>query len=137
MNMGYNGNYNADGETKKPLILVMDDDKGIRSLLHAALTRFYDVICVDSAEDGLEQLKQVDPDLILTDYEMPGMNGIEAARYVRMEDTRVPIIMISGAACPDLCKKALCEGLDEFLCKPIDLGNLLMVIKRHLAAQFV
>jgi two-component system, OmpR family, response regulator len=110
-----------------PTILVVDDDPHIRTLLDRVLTRAgYDVA---QAEDGLAALAQVAahaPDLILTDVQMPRLDGIGLARRLTGPAATIPVILMSGERVPS-------EDAVPFILKPFALHTVLEVISYLLA----
>jgi CheY-like chemotaxis protein len=70
-------------------------------------------------------------DLVLTDVQMPVMNGIEATRRMRNEGFTGSIIAFSGSDDPDISKKCLNAGCDEFVNKPVTLESLALVVLSH------
>jgi CheY-like chemotaxis protein len=80
-------------------LLVIDDDEEVRAVVVALLQQMhYEVAEANSGEHGLRLLEQVEPALAIIDYLMPGMNGAEVARQVRLRTPNLPIIFISGYA---------------------------------------
>lgn len=85
--------------TRNKRLLVIDDDEEVRAVVVALLQQMhYDVAEADSGETGLRLLDQLEPALAIIDYLMPGMNGAEVARQVRLRTPDLPIIFISGYA---------------------------------------
>ena len=99
-------------------ILLVDDEEQIRKLLEASLQRRgYDVAV---ASDGIEALRQIRtkmPDLIVTDVNMPNMNGFELTRRLRADHrtARVPIVMLSARKQADDILTGYAEGADEYI----------------------
>jgi len=108
-------------------ILLVDDEEQIRKLLEASLQRRgYDVAV---ASDGIEALRQIRtkmPDLIVTDVNMPNMNGFELTRRLRADHrtARVPIVMLSARKQADDILTGYAEGADEYIAKPIEMAVL-------------
>jgi pilus assembly protein CpaE len=109
------------------VILLVDDEEQIRKLLEASLQRRgYEVI---SATDGIEALRQIRakmPDLIVTDVNMPNMNGFELTRRLRADHrtARVPILMLSARKAADDILTGYAEGADEYISKPVEMAVL-------------
>lgn len=116
-----------------PKILVVDDEPDSRIVTELWLaTHGYDVI---TASDGVEALTAIErecPDVVVTDYMMPRLHGVELCRRVRQGTTRsrVPIIMASAAASPPAAGEQL---YDAFVTKPVIFADLLALIRRLLA----
>lgn len=109
---------------EKKMILIIDDEKGIRELLRRFLRLYgFKAHSVNNGISALNLLKKEYFDIIITDYSMPGMNGIELTKIIRSLCPRALIIGISGADCNG--KDFLTAGADAFLSKPIRLRELL------------
>jgi len=121
-------------------ILVVDDDEYSRSFFEEALAPGgYKVYC---ARDGVEALQIVNiftPDLILVDYQMPRMDGLELSRLLReRRETRLtPIVMITGFMGTEMAVKALDAGVDDFLTKPSNPVELQARVRAHLRSKFL
>ena len=106
-------------------ILVVDDEWELRNLLTEFLTgEGYDVIQASNGEEALELAEKEEPQVILLDIEMPGIDGIEVCRRLKEEDkTRfIPVIMVTALEDRDL--DAFVEGADDFVTKPFSLVEL-------------
>lgn len=108
-------------------ILVVDDEEQIRKLLESSLRRRgYEVVL---ATDGIEALRHIRariPDLIVTDVNMPNMNGFELTRRLRADHrtARVPIVMLSARKQADDILRGYAEGADEYIAKPVEMAVL-------------
>jgi CheY-like chemotaxis protein len=108
---------------EKKTILVIDDDKGVRELLKEFLKLYgFEAYSIDSGISALNLLKNKYFDIIITDYSMPEMNGIELTRLIKAQYPNVSIIGMSGN-CEGL--DFLEAGADAFLSKPPQLHELL------------
>lgn len=103
--------------------LVVDDSRVARVMVGRMMTRLgFEVV---DAEDGAQALERLDPDnvpaAIVTDWNMPVMDGLELARKVRETSpfSQVPILMISSETDPRRVARALMAGVDEYLFKPV------------------
>ena len=106
-------------------ILVVDDEWELRNLLTEFLTgEGYDVIQASNGEEALELAEKEEPQVILLDVKMPGIDGIEVCRRLKEEDkTRfIPIIMVTALEDRDV--DAFVEGADDFVTKPFSLVEL-------------
>lgn len=110
---------------EKKIILIIDDDKGIRELLQKFLRlNGFEAHSVNNGISALNLLKKEHFDIIITDYYMPEMNGIELTKIVKSQYPHALIIGIS-ANCDG--KDFLTAGADAFLSKPLQLQELLSV----------
>lgn len=87
----------AAGEEKRPSILVVDDDHAFCETIARCLAqRGYDVTCADSGEVAAVAIGETQPDVIVTDVQMPGMDGIDLINWLRDQELDIPVIVISG-----------------------------------------
>ena len=119
----------------KDRIMVVDDDEAILKIIKKMLTNeFYDVNEASNGMDGLKQIFEQPPDLILVDYDMPGMNGIDFIKklktHSRMSD--IPVIMLTASDPEKTEIEALNMGANDWISKPIHKERLLVRIKRQL-----
>lgn len=114
-------------------IMVIDDDKMILMILKQTLSKEgYRVLTVASGEEGIAMLATSNADLVLTDYMMPGMSGIEVLSIIKQNQPLIPIIMLTGHGDVALTIKAIQLGAVDFIEKPIHSKELIEVIKRTL-----
>jgi len=117
----------------QPHILIADDDAFIRHFLTHTIARTRQCCTVSVAENGQQawQLYQQEgADLIITDNNMPIMDGIALTKAIRQEQSALPIIMVSGS--PDIQQQACAAGASIFLQKPLELQCLLVSIAQLL-----
>src|SRR5258708_17033407 len=115
-------------------VLVIDDDARLRQVLARLLrTSGFDV--VDEASDGEEALlalNKIHPDLILTDCQMPRLDGIAFVRQLRARGDQTPVIMLSGHGDPHQVVVAVKAGVNNYLPKPINPDVLIEKIEQTL-----
>ena len=116
----------------KPKILIVDDEKKNTKLLKAML-RYEDYHIIEnfSGEQALKTVDVVNPDLILLDVMMPGIDGFNVCRKLKQaEKTKIiPIVMVTALSEKQHRLKALEVGADDFLSKPVDTSELLVRVK--------
>jgi chemosensory pili system protein ChpA (sensor histidine kinase/response regulator) len=125
-------------EAPAPLIMVVDDSLTVRKVTSRLLSREnYRVATAKDGIDALEQLKDIVPDVMLVDIEMPRMDGFDLVRNVRAnaETTKVPIIMISSRTADKHRDHAFELGVNRFLGKPYEEGELLAQIAEYLGRR--
>jgi PAS domain S-box-containing protein len=113
-------------------ILIIDDDENDIKLLKGMLkSENYNLLSAFRGEEGLKIVADTPPDLILLDVLMPEMDGFEVCRRLKQEQkTRIiPVVMITALKEKEYCLKALEEGADDFLSKPVDKTELQARIK--------
>jgi CheY-like chemotaxis protein len=116
-------------------VLVIEDDAQLRQVMGIFL-RGLGVEVLAEIPDGRAALEHLSadgheqPDLILTDCQMPRMDGISLVRHLRARGDRTPVIMISGQQDPRIVALAYEAGVDEYLAKPLTSDSLTMAIGR-------
>lgn len=126
----------ADFPLPSPEIMVVDDDDFFREMLGDMLEEAG--FRVDMAEDGqvaLDKLIHRRPDLMLLDFNMPGLNGIDVMLQINKVDSglrTVPVIMLTGASEKDLVQKSIAIGAVDFIVKPSDQETILAKIRKQL-----
>ncbi|MCC6728949.1 MAG: response regulator [Chthonomonadales bacterium] len=114
-------------------VLVIDDDPRIRELLVGALLGFgYLVQTASSAETALALLRDTAVELALCDVRLPGMDGVEFARFMAAAYPDVPVVLLTGFGDADLARSALRQGACDFLTKPLDIDTIPIVVARNL-----
>lgn len=100
-------------------ILVIDDDKLVRKVFKLTLSKEgYDVLEAEDGRQGLQLIKTENPDLVLTDFQMPGINGLEVIAEITRLKLNIPVIMLTGYGDVSLTIKSIQKGAYEFLEKP-------------------
>lgn len=114
-------------------ILAVDDSLTMRELLRGALGEAgFDVMLAEDGQDALERLPQANPDLILTDLNMPRMDGFGLIDAVRkgVTATRVPILVLTTESAASLKERAKSAGATGWITKPFDEKSLIAAIRR-------
>jgi DNA-binding response OmpR family regulator len=119
-------------------ILIVDDMEANRAVVTRRLEKQnYIVSDVDSGRAALDSIQRIMPDVVLLDYMMPNMNGIEVLRHLRADPkTRtLPVIMVTARAEASATVEALEAGADDYVTKPIDFEVLCARIETQLAKR--
>lgn len=119
----------------KKTVLVIEDDANIRMALFCILNQ--DGFKVLQAEDGIDGLKlatKKKPDLILLDWMMPEMNGIDVLRRLRRRDAikDIPVIMLTAKGAISDVERGFAAGADGYITKPFDVAKISDCIKKKL-----
>jgi DNA-binding response OmpR family regulator len=105
-------------------VLVVDDDARFRRTLRLALDTFgYEVSDAADGEEATETIGVSAPDLIVLDWQLPGMDGVQTCRALKSR-WDAPIVMMSGSR-SNLREAALAAGASDYLAKPFSLSELL------------
>ena len=112
-------------------ILLVDDEEGIQLLYQEEFQdEGYEVISAFTGEEALEKFKSEAPDLVILDIQMPGMNGIEVLRQMKMFAPQLPVIL--STAYHEYKQDLSAWASDEFIVKSPDLQNLKEAVRKHL-----
>jgi DNA-binding NtrC family response regulator len=106
----------------RPRVLVVDDDLRVRELFYDLLRERYDVETRRDALTALDLLADFRPDVVVLDFNMPEMNGIEALRAIKEMAPTVPVIMVTGVSEVQLAEDAFHLGAFAYLPKPFQVG---------------
>ncbi len=117
-------------------ILVVEDNPDNMTLIEQILEdEGFCVLKAILAKDGIAMLKEESVDLILMDISLPEMNGLEATKIIKAEQTTkdIPVIALTAHAMKTDREEAMSAGCDDFFTKPIDEEKLLDTINKHLS----
>jgi two-component system KDP operon response regulator KdpE len=116
----------------KPAILIIDDEVQIRKLLQITLqSNDFDVSLAETANDGITQVAQHPPDIILLDLGLPDKSGHEVLKHLREWFTK-PILIISVQSDEQAIVRALDSGANDYVTKPFRTGELLARVRSAL-----
>lgn len=120
-------------EKENVTILSIDDDPQICFAL-GELFRFrgWRAVTAGDVKSGLEAFRRYTPDVVLIDYHMPGMSGIEGVKLLRRESASVPIIVFTIDESQSVADSFLAAGASDFALKPIKAPDIVSRIKLHL-----
>jgi two-component system, NtrC family, nitrogen regulation response regulator GlnG len=116
---------------KQPVVWIVDDDSSIRWVLEKALQG--DGIQTQSFDRAgvlLEAFAERQPDVLITDIRMPGMDGIEMMRHLGLEESGLPVIVMTAHADLDSAVAAFKSGAFEYLPKPFDIDLAVSLVRR-------
>jgi CheY-like chemotaxis protein len=120
-----------------PSILLVEDEQSIIALLRRLirnLTPAYEVVPCAHGREALDELARRPVALVITDYRMPELDGVELTRRVKAASPRTPVLMITSYGTPDVARLARDAGVDRFMVKPFTLEVLERAIDTMLAA---
>ena len=114
-------------------ILIVEDDRHIAEGLKLNLSlKGCESVVAGSGTEGLRMWKEWNPDLIVLDIMLPGLDGLSVLRHIRLEDERIPVLILSAKGTPDDRIRGFSCGVDDYLAKPFRLEEFLLRIDRLL-----
>ena len=114
-------------------VLVADDSSTMRKIISRTLQSI-GVKDIAEAADGAEAITLFAPgkfDLILTDWNMPGMTGLDLLKAIRLQDTKIPVIMVTTEAEKSRILEAIQAGVTDYLVKPFQADTLREKLEKH------
>jgi len=121
----------------KPAIIVVDDERDVVTILHRLLRDFaggHEIITASSAAEVLVILDQRNVALVITDYSMCSMNGLQLAEAIKNRTPHTGIVLITAYGSPELERRAKEQKIDYYLRKPFSLDLLEGIVQRIIAA---
>jgi two-component system alkaline phosphatase synthesis response regulator PhoP len=121
------------GDSTQERILVVEDESHLAEGLKLNLTlEGYEVGIAADGSSALQKWKEWQPDLIVLDIMLPQIDGLSVLRNIRLEDERVPILILSAKGDAEHRVKGFSYGVDDYLAKPFNLDEFLLRVKRLL-----
>lgn len=113
---------------KKPTILIVEDNQGIRQMLVELFSRLYDVVTAADGEEALLKIAEGAPHIILSDVFMPRMSGIELVRQLKtnLDTCHIPVILLTARTEVEHNMEGLKTGADDYVTKPFDSRLLIL-----------
>lgn len=117
------------------LLLVEDNEMNRDMLVRRLEKRGYQMVIATDGLSGIELARSSNPELILMDMSLPGLDGWQASRQLKSDNAtaKIPIIALTAHAMAEDREKAMAAGCDEYETKPVDLTSLLTKIEALLA----
>lgn len=115
------------------VVLAIDDSRTMRELIAASLVPAgYDVRVARDGEDGVAALATITPDIILTDINMPRLDGFGVIAAVRRSDQHraTPVLVVTTESAPELKARARAAGATGWIVKPFEAATLVAVVRR-------
>ncbi len=117
-------------------VLVVDDEAVIREGMRRILES--DGYCVETSASGktaLEKMQERDFDVVITDLKMPGMDGIEVLKAIKILQPDVPVLMITGYATVDTAVEAMKYGAFDYIAKPFTLEQISEKVRKAMLSR--
>ncbi len=127
--------YNVASDIEKPLIVVAEDHPDMRNYIVGLLRKEYNVMAAENGKIAWDHIEEQLPDLVVTDWMMPEMNGLELLETIRFErDTQhIPVILLTAKSEVENRIAGIATGAEAFLGKPFHPDELLAVVRSQLA----
>lgn len=111
-------------------LLVVEDNNDLRRYLRNALSSYYQVFTTVDGAEAWEKIPQINPDIIVTDYQMPNMNGFELCEKIKKNFTtsHIPVIILTVVSDKQYVEKGYGIGADDYIEKPFDIKYLRLKI---------
>lgn len=114
---------------KKEKILVVDDEQDILKIVSTVLRyEGYEVITATNGTKALQQIKLEAPELILLDYMLPDINGLELLKKIKKHFYNIPVIMLTGRGSEKIAVKLIKTGAEDYIPKPFDNRDLINIV---------
>src|SRR2546428_8343149 len=119
----------------RPVILVVDDDPGVRESFRLILEDHYDVLDVPDGPQALDIVRSAQVDLVLLDIRLPGMDGIEVLERIKAIDEGVEVILVTAVKTVRTAVAAMKLGAFDYLTKPLEEDELLPLVRPALGTR--
>ncbi len=121
-------------------VMVVDDEADVRTVARMCLEQAgYQVIEAEDGEQAIQKIKEGDNplvlDVIITDINMPKINGLEAIQFFQQEWPRVPLMVMTGYPNLETAKELMKRGLVDYLVKPVDKEKLLAAVEKAMSQR--
>jgi PAS domain S-box-containing protein len=125
-------------ETAPLLLLAEDNEANINTLARYLMAKGYRLIIARDGQEAIDRAREIHPEVILMDVQMPGLDGLEAIRRLRRDPSfaKTIIIALTALAMPGDRERCLREGATEYLSKPVSLKALVQLLEAQLAEKF-
>jgi two-component system, OmpR family, alkaline phosphatase synthesis response regulator PhoP len=118
--------------TKKHILLIEDEIHIAEGLKLNLVYQGYEVTIATDGVSGLQKWKEIQPDLIVLDIMLPGIDGFSVLQNIRLLDERLPVLILSAKGAADDKVRGLAYGGDDYLAKPFNLEEFLLRVERLL-----
>ncbi|MCD4741741.1 MAG: response regulator, partial [Desulfobacteraceae bacterium] len=117
------------------LILIIDDDKQLSLSFTKILTQDgYEIATAYLGQEGIKKAAEVKPDLVILDIRLPDMGGIDVFDVIHEASPKLPVIIITAFGTTETAIKAIKKGAYDYIYKPFDVAEMLVLIKKGLEA---
>jgi signal transduction histidine kinase/DNA-binding NarL/FixJ family response regulator len=117
---------------RKYKVLVIDDNDDIRDFLNEKLSPYFEIITAEDGTKGINMCMETDPDLIICDVMMPGMNGFELTKMLKDDfaTCHIPVILLTAYIADENNTEGIEAGADAYISKPFSMTHLMLQINK-------
>jgi two-component system, NtrC family, response regulator AtoC len=120
-----------NGSDMRPSVLIVEDETVLAKNIKTYLERHgFDARAAVDGDQALSALARCRPDVVLVDYNLPGMNGLTLIERIHRLDSGLPIIMLTGHGNSELAARAAVAGASDYLTKPVALSTIKRTLER-------
>lgn len=132
-----NGDAKFPGDTDRPTILIVEDSEDLRNYIRKHLEGNYEIIETENGKKGLEKTITTIPDLVISDWMMPEMDGITLCHRLKTDErtSHIPVILLTALAGDEAKFRGLETGADDYLTKPFDNRELQIRIRNLIESR--
>ena len=114
------------------VLIVEDNEKNMKLARDILQAKGYQTVEAETGEEGVKLAKEKKPDLVLMDIQLPGINGIEAFKQLRADEStaKIPVVALTASVTPTDRSQITAAGFDAFISKPINLKEFVETVKR-------
>lgn len=126
-----------ESETRRPLLLVVEDNAEIADYIHESLSPQFDVATAPDGKEGLDKALRLTPDVVVSDVMMPVMDGMELCRHLKndIRTSHIPVILLTAKDTIENKEEGYLAGADSYITKPFSSTLLLSRINNLLASR--
>ena len=118
---------------KEKILLYVEDEASIREeMIEILELKFENILVAKNGQDGLEIYKKQNPDLVISDLQMPIMNGVEMSKEIKLLNPQAKIILTTAFNEPSFISTSNEVGIDEYVSKPVEITKLFKAIEKCL-----
>ena len=112
------------------VLLIDDEVEFVSALAERLRLRDYDALAFSQAKDALDIIQSDPPHVVLLDFRMPGMDGIEVLKIIKQMNPSIEVIMLTGHGDTRSIEEGMKSGAFEYIMKPVDIGELVLKINQ-------
>ncbi len=114
-------------DPKRPLILICDDEEGIRESFKLILEDFYELKFAHNGMEGFEMAGSCSPAMMFLDIKMPKLHGMESLKKIKKAYPKLPVVIVTGYQSVEIAQEALKNGASDYIPKPFESKHVLEV----------